>query len=139
MRKRVVEIERQDYKIVVVAPSKATFVKQFVDAFGPYPFPIYGDPSRQAYQGLGHQTPPKLKVLGIAAFGFLTGKVKNFIPKEEKKKKVVMHSMKTQDVYIQGGTWLFDEKGNLLWNHIDGSPYDHAQLDQVIEEMKMNK
>lgn len=44
--------------------------------------------------------------------------------------------MKTHDIYIQGGSWLFDEKGNILWNHIDTVPEDHASIETILKEMK---
>ncbi|MCS0655658.1 AhpC/TSA family protein [Cytobacillus firmus] len=46
-----------------------------------------------------------------------------------------MKSMKTQDVYIQGGTWLFSPQGKILWNHIDESPENHAKIDDVFKKM----
>ncbi|MBP2241899.1 hypothetical protein J2Z40_002472 [Cytobacillus eiseniae] len=107
----------------------------FLHEFGPFPFPILGDPAREAYKGMGHKTMPKWKLLAKAGFGFITGKVKGFIPTDQKQKEFVMKSMKTQDVYIQGGTWLFSPKGKMLWNHIDESPEDHAKLDDVLVKM----
>ena len=65
---------------------------------------------------------PKWKLLSKAAFGFITGKVKGFVPDNEKQKEFVMKSMKTQDVYIQGGTWLFCLRerfcGSILMNSL---------------------
>ncbi len=84
---------------------------------------------------MGHKTMPKWKLLSKAAFGFITGKVKGFVPDNEKQKEFVMKSMKTQDVYIQGGTWLFSPQGKILWKHIDESPEDHAKVDDVLKKM----
>lgn len=39
-------------------------------------------------------------------------------------------------IYIQGGSWLFDEKGNIHWNHIDTVPEDHASIETLFNEMK---
>ncbi|CAM4031155.1 Alkyl hydroperoxide reductase subunit C/ Thiol specific antioxidant domain-containing protein [Mesobacillus thioparans] len=136
MRERIKEVESTGYQVIAVAPSKGTFIKQFVDQFGPFPFPILGDPSRKAYRGMGHKTMPKWKLLAKAGIGFITGQVKDFIPKNEKQKEFVMKSMKTQDVYIQGGTWLYSAEGKLLWKHVDESPEDHAKIDEVLEQMK---
>lgn len=122
--------------ITVVAPSSASFIEKFLEAFGPFPFDILGDPSRNAYKNLGHVTMPKWKLLSMAAIGFITGKVKNFVPKEEQKKEFVLSSMKTQDVYIQGGTWLISKNGDVLWKHIDQSPEDHPSVDEIISRIK---
>lgn len=132
MRERITEIEDKKFHVKIVAPSKGAFIEQFLEHFGPFPFPIYGDPSRAAYKGMGHQTMPKWKLLAKAGFGFVTGQVKGFIPDEEKQKQFVMKSMKTQDVYIQGGTWLYSSQGELLWNHVDSSPENHASIDEVL-------
>ncbi len=135
MRERIYEITEKGFQVVVIAPSKGTFIKQFLDEFGPYPFPILGDPSREAYKEMGHKTMPKWKLLAKAGFGFITGQVKGFIPSDQKQKEFVMKSMKTQDVYIQGGTWLFSPHGKILWNHIDESPENHAKIDDVLVKM----
>ncbi|WP_416150330.1 peroxiredoxin-like family protein [Salipaludibacillus sp. HK11] len=131
MREREDEIVNKGVQIIVIAPSKGSFINQFLDAFGPFPFPIYGDPKRQAYRGMGHETMPKLKLLAMASLGILTGKVKDFLPKEASEKSFVKKSMKTQDVYIQGGTWLFDENSKIVWKHVDKSPDDHATIDEI--------
>lgn len=131
LREQAENFTKLGVAIIVVAPSKAEFIKQFLEAFGPFPFPIVGDPKRAAYKGMGHQTMPKWKLLSMATFGFLTGKVKEFFPKDEHKKKFVLSSMKTQDVYIQGGSWLLSASGDVLWKHIDKSPQDHAKLSTI--------
>ncbi len=139
MRKRVNEIENEGFQIIAIAPSNATYISQFTEAFGEFPFVIAGDPKREAYRGMGHHTMPKWKLLGQAAIGFVTRKMDGFIPKEQKKKDFVLKSMKTQDVYIQGGTWVFDERGKLIWHHIDQSPEDHAKIDLVIDVLRGRK
>ncbi|PYZ91689.1 hypothetical protein CR194_18865 [Salipaludibacillus keqinensis] len=136
MREHADSIEQEGVKLIVIAPSKGSFIQQFLNSFGPYPFPIYGDPRRHAYRGMGHETMPKLKMLSMVAIGFATGKIKNFLPKEAKQKSFVKKSMKTQDVYIQGGTWLFDAKGRVVWKHVDHSPDDHASIEEIYKQVK---
>jgi hypothetical protein len=65
----------------------------------------------------------------------LTGS-KAFISEDEKQKRLVQKAMKTHEIYIQGGTWLFDEEGDVLWNHIDTVPEDHASIDTILSEME---
>lgn len=125
--------------MVVIAPSKASFISQFLEQFGPFPFEIYGDPSRKLYKEKGHVTMAKGKLLTKALFGAVTGKVKGFLPKEQGKREFVKKSMKTQDVYIQGGTWIYDGKNNLIWRHIDSSPEDHADIDTVIQQLDQHQ
>jgi peroxiredoxin len=138
LRERVEEFEKRNIELVVIAPSKGSFVSQFIESFGPFPFTIYGDPGREGYRQAGTVTMPKWKLLGKALFGFVTGKVKNFLPKENEQKKFVQKSMKTQDVYIQGATFLFDEKGKVVWKHIDQSPEDHASIDTLLDKVDSN-
>lgn len=135
MREQIDEIRSRGFQVVVIAPSKATFVGQFLEQFGPFPFEIYGDPSRKLYKEKGHVTMNKGKLLSKALIGAVTGKVKNFLPKEEGKRAFVKKSMKTQDVYIQGGTWMYDETGELIWHHVDATPEDHAKLSTVVQQI----
>ncbi|WP_246125580.1 peroxiredoxin-like family protein [Alkalicoccus halolimnae] len=126
-------------ELAVITPSAGDYNAQFLEKFGPYPFPVYGDPRRKAYKALGHVTMPKLKLLTMAAAGGVTGKIKNFLPKEKGQRKFVADSMKIQDVYIQGGTWIFNSDSELVWNHIDSSPEDYASLEdieQILEQIK---
>ncbi|MCS0655659.1 AhpC/TSA family protein [Cytobacillus firmus] len=61
MRERINEVEAKGFQVIVIAPSKGTFISQFLEQFGPFPFPILGDPSREAYRGMGHKTMPKVE------------------------------------------------------------------------------
>lgn len=119
-------------QIAAITPATGELVGRYIDAFGPYPFPVYGDPHQHAFEALGHKVMPKWKLLSMAALGFLTGKMKDFKPKEADKRAVVDLSMKTSDIYQQGGTWLFDPSGRVLWKHIDETPGDHATIAQVL-------
>jgi AhpC/TSA antioxidant enzyme len=135
LRERVEEFEKRNIELVVIAPSKGSFVSQFLESFGPFPFTIYGDPGREGYRQAGTVTMPKWKLLGKALFGFVTGKVKNFLPDEQGQKKFVQKSMKTQDVFIQGATLLYNEKGKAVWKHVDQSPEDHASIDDLLNKI----
>lgn len=71
-----------------------------------------------------------------AGKGLLKGGTKAFIPDDPEQKMLVQKAMKTHDIFIRGGTWLFDEKGNILWNHIDTAPEEHASIETILNEMK---
>jgi hypothetical protein len=135
LRERVEEFDRRDIQLVVIAPSKGSFVSQFLEAFGPFPFTIYGDPSREGYKQAGTITVPKLKLLSKVLFGVITRKVRNIFPDEQGQKKFVQKSMKTQDVFIQGATLLYNEKGKVVWKHVDQSPEDHASIDDLLNKI----
>ncbi|AOM81796.1 AhpC/TSA family protein [Salisediminibacterium beveridgei] len=135
MRQHHEELTPDDGSLLVIAPSKGQMVNQFNDLFGPFPFPIYGDPARSAYKGMNLKTMGKAKLLTMAGAAFVSGKVKGFIPDQKKQKDFVMKSMKTQDVYIQGGAWLFDDNKNVAYKHIDASPDDHAKIPTLIQEV----
>jgi hypothetical protein len=136
LRKRHSEITTTGYQVIAITPSNKSLLEQFVEAFGPFPFPIYGDPERALYRSMGHVSMPKWKLMQKAAVAYLKGGSKVFMPKDESQQRVVKKSMKTQDLYIQGGTWLFNEKGEVLWSHIDQSPEDHARIDEILAVMK---
>lgn len=133
LRKHSREIESGDFQIIVIVPHEGKFIQEFLDAFGPYPFPFYGDPKRKAYRELGHHSMPKIKMMAKAGTSLMTGKIKNVLPKKAEQKTVVKKSMNTQDVKIQGGTWLFDSDGEVVWKHIDRSPEDHASVEQILQ------
>ncbi|MBY0148843.1 AhpC/TSA family protein [Neobacillus niacini] len=135
LRKRYDEITATGFQIIIITPSTGSYLEQFVDAFGPYPYSLYGDPKRELYNSMGHQTMKKWKLLAKAGKGLLKGGTKAFMPEDPEQKALVQKAMKTHDIYIQGGTWLFDEKGNILWNHIDTAPEDHATIDNILAEI----
>ncbi|MBL0385095.1 AhpC/TSA family protein [Tumebacillus sp. ITR2] len=138
MRESADEITSHHVQIIAITPATGSLVGKYIEAYGPYPFQVLGDPNQHAFEGLGHKVMPKWKLLGMAGIGFLTGKMKDFKPKEADKLAVVNESMKTSDIYQQGGTWLFDRKGNVLWKHIDETPGDHATIAQVLQALKKN-
>ncbi|TFB14596.1 redoxin domain-containing protein [Filobacillus milosensis] len=129
-------IEREGYQVIAVAPSQASFIKQFLDSFGPYPFGIVGDPNKEAFKGVGTITQSRFKLFTKVALGMLTRKLKNVIPKDKQQAEFVKKSMTTQDVFIQGGTFIFDENGKLIWKHIDESPEKHARVRKILEVIK---
>lgn len=120
---------------MAIVPSNREFLEKFIEEFGPYPFPIYGDPHRSLYKKMGHQTMAKWKLLAKAGKAFLNGGTKAFIPQDEKQAELVRTAMKTHDIYIQGGSWIFDEDGQVVWSHIDKSPEDHATIEQITKAL----
>ncbi|SFP59413.1 AhpC/TSA antioxidant enzyme [Salibacterium halotolerans] len=125
--------DKRGVKIITIFPASVTLLSQFEEAYGPFPFPLYADPEKEAFRGFGHQSMNPLKLLGKAALGTMTGKVKDLLPKEEEKRKVVKTSMQKSDVFIQGGAWLFDAGRKLQWQHVDDSPENHASIEQLKE------
>lgn len=132
MRERYVELTATGYQFLVIAPSIHAYLEQFVQVFGPYPFTIYGDPERKLYREMGHQTMPKWKLLLQAGSAYIKHGSKAFLPEDDAQKQLVQKAMKTHDIYIQGGTWIYDEKGNVIWKHIDTEPADHASIDTIL-------
>lgn len=136
MREHYETINSNGVQVIVIAPSNRSFLEKFVDVFGPYPFPIYGDPDRTLYAKMGHKTMAKWKLLAKAAKMFLKEGKKAFLPQDQKKSDIVKEALNTHDVYIQGGTWIYDEEGNVIWSHIDESPEDHATIEQIKKKVK---
>ena len=136
MRERYQEVSATGYQVIIIAPSNRSFLEQFDEAFGPYPFPIYGDPDRALYREMGHVSMAKTKLLFTAGKALLKGGSKTFLPSDEKQQNLVKKAMKTHDIYIQGGSWLFNEQGEVIWSHVDTAPENHATIDQLLEQMK---
>jgi hypothetical protein len=126
-------------QVIVIFPSNQSLLERFLDEFGPYPFQIFGDPKRILFRSMGHQSMAKWKLLAKAGKAFIKGGKKAFLPEDEKQREVVRESLNTQDIYIQGGSWLFDEKGEVLWSHVDESPEDHAAIDELVHHVKENQ
>ncbi|RSL31682.1 hypothetical protein D7Z54_19785 [Salibacterium salarium] len=128
--------QQKGVKIVPIFPALVSLLSSFEETYGPYPFSLYADPEKEVFKGFGHQSMNKAKLLSKAALGVLTGQVKNLLPKDPEKKKVVKTSMQKSDVYIQGGTWLFDNNQQLKWKHIDESPEKHADISQIMNAIE---
>jgi hypothetical protein len=138
LRDNDAEISKTGYQVVVIAPSNRHFLEQFVEAFGPFPYSIYGNPERSLYRQMGHQTMPKWKLLARAGIAFIKKGKKAFLPDDELKRELVQKAMKTQDIYIQGGTWIYNQKGNVIWKHIDTEPEDHASIETILNIVRKN-
>jgi hypothetical protein len=136
LRDRYDEINNTGFQLIVIAPSIRSYLEKFDEAFGPFPFPIYGDPERALYRSMGHPTMNKSKLLLKAGVAFLKGGSKAFMPQDPSQQQLVKEAMKTHDIFIQGGSWIYNEKGNVLWSHIDQSPEDHATIDQLLMELR---
>jgi hypothetical protein len=135
LRKDAETITENNVSIVAIVPTDAGQISEFLEVFGPYPFPLLGDADQTVYKALGHKHMPMLKLLFMGAMAMLTGKIKT--PKDPREKRVIMKAMRTQDIYQQGGTWLFSEKGEVLWNHLDNTPLDHATIDEIIQQVSV--
>ncbi|NIK11709.1 peroxiredoxin [Alkalibacillus almallahensis] len=139
MRERYDELSQYGYQVLVIAPHKGSFVQEFLNQFGDYPFPFYGDPEKQAYREVGAKSMPKSKLLMKSLKGFVKGSISNVMPKEKGQKDVVMKSMKSEDVSIQGATLVFDENGNTIHMHLDSSPEDHISVNQLFQILEQQK
>jgi hypothetical protein len=135
LREHYDQLTESGAQVIAITPSKRSLLERFTKEFGPYPFEIYGDPERTLYRGMGHKTMAKWKLLAKAGKAYLKGGKKAFLPEDEGQREVVQESLNTQDLYIQGGSWIFDEKGNVVWSHIDESPEDHASIDELVKQL----
>lgn len=135
MREQYKLLTKKGVQVIVITPSNRKLLEKFIGVFGPFPFSIYGDPDRALYQKMGHNTMAKWKLLAKAGKAYLKGGKSAFIPQDEKQQEVVKEAMKTQDIYIQGGSWIFDEQGYIIWSHVDKSPEDHATIEQIVNQL----
>ncbi len=122
-------------QVIAITPSNRSLLERFTKEFGPYPFDLYGDPDRSLYKSMGHKSMAKWKLLAKAGKAYLKGGKKAFLPEDEGQKKVVQESLNTQDIYIQGGSWIFNENGEVIWSHVDESPEDHASVNELLKQL----
>jgi hypothetical protein len=135
LREHYDQLTESGAQVIAIAPSNRSLLERFTKEFGPYPYTIYGDPDRHLYKSMGHKTMAKWKLIAKAGKAFLKGGKKAFLPEDEGKRNVVQESLNTQDIYIQGGSWIFNEDGEVVWSHIDESPEDHASIDELLKQL----
>lgn len=136
MRESAEEIKAHGVELLAICPADGQGIQQFLDVYGPYPFRLLGDPELTAYKALGHVHLSPFVSYSKAALVVITGQVKELIPKDRAKRNVMRQAYKHQDIHIQGGTWLFDANGNVLWKHIDKDATHHATIEQILEQIK---
>lgn len=138
MRKNAGAINNLGVSIAAIVPTEAEQIVEFLNVFGPYPFPMFGDPEQVAYRHLGHKHMAKWKFIAMTVFGLVSGRLKDLYPKDKDQKRVVQKAIRTQDVYLQGGTWLFSNTGEVLWKHLDSNPTDHPSIEEIVRKINQN-
>ena len=136
MREYAEEIQSHDVELLAVCPADSAGIRQFLDAYGPYPFELMGDPELTTYRSLRHVRLSPLVSYLKAIQLLLTGQAKDLIPKDPAQLDLVRQAIKHQDVHIQGGAWLFDVTGRVLWKHIDKDAANHATIEQILEQIR---
>ncbi|MBY6037925.1 AhpC/TSA family protein [Fictibacillus nanhaiensis] len=141
MRKSYEEFKARSVKVVIVSPADREQIEKFFDVQGPFPFEIHGDPELNIYREFGNHRFTTLKSLMYVGAGILSGKAKlsDIVPKEEKKRELFFSAVKNQDVNVQGSSWLFSREGEVLWNHLDDSPKDHARVKEILKQIDDNR
>lgn len=138
MREHAESIKANDVSLVAVVPAKSEQLKEFIRVYGPYPFPLLGDPEQKAYRGLQLKKVSAVKS-GKIMFDYLkTGRMREIFPKDREQARIVRKAMVTQDVYQLGGAWLIDTDGEVLWRHIDEEPAAHATIPEIMEALALH-
>lgn len=138
MRESFEKFERSDVKVVIVSPANREQIQEFMNVHGPFPFEIYGDPELELYEEMGNHHMTTVKSMLSVGADLLKGEVKisDIVPKDKKERKHFLSAVKNQDVNIQGSSWLFDRNGEILWNHVDDTPEDHAKVEEVLKQLR---
>lgn len=126
-------LEDSPVDIIVIAPAKGEYISKFKEVFGPFPFNIYGDPTLTLYKQLGNNHFSLFKSAKFVISGLFQKKFKvtDVISKDKRKREILFRAMKTQDTNIQGSTWIFGTDNEVVWKHIDASPEDHANIEEI--------
>jgi len=125
--------------MIAVVPTDSPQIREFLTVYGPYPFAILGDPKRIAYKTLGLRHVPVFKSLKIMTEYLLNGRIREIFPKDDEQMKIIKKAMTSQDVYQLGGTWLIESTGEILWQHIDSDPKDHAQIQEILQTLEKDR
>ncbi|SDJ80188.1 peroxiredoxin-like family protein [Sediminibacillus albus] len=136
MREHTTVIESSNVSIAAVLPTDSAQIKPILDVYGPYPFPILGDPERIAYKQLKLKQMSKGKSLRAISSYFFSGRIRTIFPKDTEQRKVIQKAMRSQNVFQLGGTWLIDKTGEILWFHIDAEPADHAKIQTILKVLE---
>lgn len=115
-------------RVVIIGCAKPKFIAAFKSSLR-IPFDVYADPDRSVYLALGLKHDKSLvRISGQSAHvksGFTMGIFKAI--------GVGLKSLQMQgDVYQQGGAFVFRGPQTLLYSHVDGSPMDHAPINDVL-------
>ncbi len=132
MREQVDTIQNKGVSIIAVVPADSDQIKQFLKVYGPYPYKILGDPNLNAYKELPLKRVSIVKSVKIMSQYLFAGRIREIFPKDPEQMKIVKNAMFRQDVYQLGGTWLIDTSGEILWQHIDLEPADHATIPTIL-------
>lgn len=132
MREHSEVIGNKGINIIAVVPTDSAQIKQFVKVYGPYPFHILGDPNQHAYNELRAKHVSVGNSLKIMSEYLFSGRIREIFPKDPEQMKIVKKAMFSQDVYQLGGTWLIASSGEIIWQHIDSEPSDHASIPAIL-------
>ncbi|WP_280966593.1 peroxiredoxin-like family protein [Evansella cellulosilytica] len=135
MREHKADVQNMGVDIVAVIPAGSQHIRDFLHVFGPYPFQIFGDPNRHSYKGLRLKRVSIGKSTKLISNYLFSGRFREIFPKEKEQMKIVRQAMMKQDVYQLGGTWLLDTTGEVLWEHVDSDPSDHASISMVLTKL----
>ncbi|QKG83859.1 redoxin domain-containing protein [Kroppenstedtia pulmonis] len=135
MREYAERIKQEDVFIVAVIPATGEQIRRFLEVFGPYPFPVLGDPKGEVFRSWGHYRRFSLRKLP-KMIASLWNKEMPLFPKNRKERALVIEALRTQDIHQQGGTWLLSPEGQVLWKHLDREPWDHPTLEEVLEKIR---
>jgi hypothetical protein len=127
-------------QILAVAPATPDDIADFLQVLGPYPFTIVGNPDLNLYEQLGNRRMGALGSLSYILGGIFSGRFnpRKLVPKEKDQRRIFFRAIKTQDVHIQGSSWLLDPGGKVIWKHVDENPEDHAKIDYILDAIQEN-
>ncbi|WP_158735648.1 peroxiredoxin-like family protein [Alteribacillus sp. YIM 98480] len=132
MREHADTIQQNGVSIAAVIPADTKQLKEFISVYGPYPFQILGDPTLQSYKDLSLKRLSIKRALTMITQYLMSDKIREIFPKDKHQKRIVKKAMFHQDVHQLGATWLIETTGEILWQHIDTDPPDHADMNEIL-------
>lgn len=95
---------------------------------------IYIDKKKGIYTALQYKKPGILSCYGFCSKNVWEVKSKNDVKYKDKKIGIEMDPKK--DMFQMGGSFLINQKGEILLEHIDAFYGDHAKEDEIMEAVR---
>ena len=108
--------------LAAVGNGTAAMAEEFVQQFG-VTFPVFTDPGRRAYDALGMHY----------RMGMSLGTFKNAF---RALKGGHLQGLTKGHAMQQGGVTIVDTEGEIRFNHREGGPGDHLDIDDVLAEAR---
>ena len=114
--------------LVIIGCGQPTLIERYAKDTN-CPFPIYADPTRKLYDGLGMIRTLSLgeKKPDYIQSSFLGNILKSAVSQFSAGTAMFQGG----DIHQVGGEYLINREGKILWSHLMSNTRDHAEIDEL--------